>query len=91
MNSWKNVTNQPLFSRAPVICDNYIRLFNSSVTQGQYTPKNVIGQVSVVKPFFSKNTVFKDVYGLRLDNAFIEKNYVSCQSLQGYHGTGSGN
>lgn len=81
---YKNITNQPQFSNNKLVCDNYIRLFNSSVTDAPYEPVFVQGTVSVVKPFFADTRTWTDVSGVQLDNAFIENNYVSCDSLQGY-------
>jgi hypothetical protein len=84
------VTNQPQFSTNPNACDNFIRLFNSSVTTGKYAPVAVKGIVSAEPPFLTsdKPKIWTGVYGLRLDNAFIENNYLPCESLRGYDGTG---
>ena len=86
---YKNLTNQPTFSNGP-LCDNYIRLYNTTVTQGRYAPQNVRGTINVVAPFFPKTTTFSGVYGLKMDNAFIETNYVPCKGLQGYTASGPG-
>ncbi|KAL9056146.1 MAG: hypothetical protein Q9162_003107 [Coniocarpon cinnabarinum] len=90
LDFYKNITNQPQFSNNALVCDNYIRLFNSSVTGDLDKLGTVQGEVTATKPFFLETTTFKNVYGIQVDNAFIENNYKSCQSLQGYHGAGSG-
>lgn len=89
MISWKNVTNQPQFSNNVAYCDNYIRLFNASISTGQYAPKDVKGTVTALPPFAgSQPQVWNNAYGLLVDNAFIENNYIPCAPLRGYHGTG---
>lgn len=87
---YKNLTNQPTFSNAPLICDHYVRLYNTTVTEGQYAPQNIIGTVNVVAPFYPQTQTFTGIYGLKMDNAFIETNYVPCKSLQGYTASGPG-
>ncbi|MCJ1382166.1 hypothetical protein MMC17_005278 [Xylographa soralifera] len=89
LNFYKNVTNQPSFSTG-VLCDNFVTLYNSSVTEGQYAPVVVVGNVSVAAPYLPTAMTFTGVYGLKVDRAFIENNYMACASLKGYAGTGSG-
>lgn len=57
---------------------------------GKYAPVPVNGTVRVVPPYYPTTTTFSGVYGYRMDNAFVEKNFVPCESLQGYAGTGPG-
>lgn len=91
VNSYKNITNQPLFgSGAEPVCDHFIQLFNTSVSAGQYAPVPIRGTVSVLPPFFPEATTFENVYGLKMDSSFVEYNIVDCASLGGYSGTGSG-
>lgn len=78
------MTNQPQTSDNTLFCDNYIRLFNSSVTEGEYAPKHVKGIVQARRPLLPNDEIYQNVWGLQMDNAFIENNYKSCQSLQGY-------
>ncbi|MCJ1394046.1 hypothetical protein MMC18_006924 [Xylographa bjoerkii] len=89
LNFYKNVTNQPSFSTG-VLCDNFVTLYNSSVTEGQYAPVVVRGNVSVAAPYLPTAMAFTGVYGLKIDRAFVENNYMACSSLKGYGGTGSG-
>lgn len=89
-DSFKNVTNQPLFGDGLPLCDHYITLFNTSVTQGQYAPVPVEGTVGVRPPFYPAEEKFEGVYGYRMANAFIEENGVPCEKLRGYSGTGAG-
>jgi hypothetical protein len=79
-----NITSQPTFSNNPLFCDNYIRLFNTSISQPPFAPQYVQGNVSAVVPYgFAGTTSWSNVYGLLLDTPFIENNYVRCSSLQG--------
>ncbi|WPH03011.1 Hypothetical protein R9X50_00588500 [Acrodontium crateriforme] len=87
LDVFKNITNQPQFSANKLLCDQFIRLFNSSVTMPPYAPQAIRAQVSAVAPFFAQTTSWSDVYGFQLDNAFIEHNLVQCDSLQGYQFT----
>lgn len=77
---FKNVTNQPIFADGKT-CDNMIRLFNTSVTTGIETVK---GSVRAEMPPFSEEKVWEGVEGIRLDSAFIENNYLPCESFRGY-------
>ena len=86
LRSIKNITNQPQFGDAPGVCDNFIRLFNTSVTKGPFAPTSVKGTVSVAAPYAPQSSTWRDAYGYQLDTAFIEKNLVQCSSLQGYPG-----
>ncbi|MCJ1475927.1 hypothetical protein MMC13_004591 [Lambiella insularis] len=89
LDFYKNVTNQPSFGNG-VFCDNFVTLYNSSVSEGQYAPVTVQGNVSIAAPYFPTTTAFTGVYGLKIDRAFIENNFMSCNSLKGYSATGSG-
>lgn len=77
---FKNVTNQPTFADGKT-CDNMIRLFNTSVTTSIET---VIGIVEARIPPFTEEKEWKDIYGLRMDTAFIENNYLPCENFRGY-------
>jgi hypothetical protein len=80
LSFFANVTNQPIFADGKT-CDNMIRLFNTSVTTGIET---VVGSVKAQMPPFSEERVWKGVEGIRLDSAFIENNYLPCESFRGY-------
>lgn len=75
-----NVTNQPTFADGRT-CDNMIRLFNTSVTTSIETVK---GSVRAKIPPFEREEVWEGVEGIRMDSAFIENNYLSCEALRGY-------
>jgi hypothetical protein len=77
---FKNVTNQPTFADGKT-CDNMIRLFDTKVTVEIET---VRGDVKATLPPFTKEAVWSDVYGIRLDTAFIENNYLPCENFRGY-------
>jgi hypothetical protein len=87
--SFINITNQPSFGSGLGVCDNYITLYNSSVTQGAYAPVPVKGTIKVVPPYYASEATL-EAFGYRMDNAFIEKNNVPCENLKGYAGTGPG-
>jgi hypothetical protein len=84
-----NITNQPSFGSGLAVCDNYITLYNSTVTQGEFSPVPVEGSIKVVPPFYPTEATLK-AYGFRMDNAFVERNNVPCEKLKGYAGTGPG-
>lgn len=91
MTRFKNITNQPSFGNGLPVCDNYITLYNSSITNGAFAPVPVQGNLTVSgQPFYSSATTFSNVWGYKLAQAFIEHNSVPCSSLKGYSGTGSG-
>ncbi|KAJ4336357.1 hypothetical protein N0V87_005508 [Didymella glomerata] len=77
---FKNVTNQPIFADGKT-CDNMIRLFNTTVTTSIET---VVGTVRARIPPFREEKIWEGVEGIRLDSAFIENNYLSCESFRGY-------
>jgi hypothetical protein len=79
---FKNVTNQPVFADGKT-CDNMIRLFNTSLTTRMEAVK---GAVKVRLPPFDGEHEWQDVYGLRMDTAFVENNYLPCEDFRGYSG-----
>ncbi|KAF2117084.1 hypothetical protein BDV96DRAFT_490007 [Lophiotrema nucula] len=81
---FKNFTNQPTFADGKT-CDHMTRLFNTSVTTS-HGIEPVKGTIRVKLPPFVGEVEFKDVYGLRLDSAFIENNYLPCETFRGYSG-----
>ncbi|KAF2849572.1 hypothetical protein T440DRAFT_130179 [Plenodomus tracheiphilus IPT5] len=86
LSYFKNVTNQPMFADGKT-CDNMIRLFNTSVTTSPNRIDQVIGSVQANIAPLKGVMSWNGVYGLRLDTAFVENNYLPCESLRGY-GTG---
>ena len=82
---FKNFTNQPTFADGKT-CDNMIRLFNTSVTTAPNRIERVKGTVRANLQPFSSEQEWTNVYGLRMDTAFIENNYLSCESFRGYTG-----
>ncbi|ROW02874.1 hypothetical protein VSDG_01758 [Cytospora chrysosperma] len=86
---YQNVTNQPIFGDG-VRCDKQIRLFNSTINQGEYAPVVVKGTVfSNLEPLGAMDGL-GDVFGMLIDTPFIEFNGLDCEALKGYQGTGSG-
>jgi hypothetical protein len=80
---FKNTTNQPTFADGKT-CDNMIRLFDTSLSTAPNQIERVIGTVKANIHPFSSEQEWRSVYGLRLDSAFIENNYLSCESFRGY-------
>ncbi|RDA90376.1 hypothetical protein CP533_5640 [Ophiocordyceps camponoti-saundersi (nom. inval.)] len=90
----RNITNQPAFATSDHQCDNYIRLFNTSLSEAPFKPTPVRADVSArLDPLASGGGEHRwyDVYGWRLSTAFVEPPLpVACESLKGYSGTGPG-
>ncbi|KAL8671274.1 MAG: hypothetical protein Q9168_004228 [Polycauliona sp. 1 TL-2023] len=86
---YKNVTNQIQFGNYS-ICDRMSSYWNTSVTMGMYEPEAVVGDVLLSPPMVPRTKVFRDVQGIRATRAFLEVNYLDCEGLKGYAGTGSG-
>jgi hypothetical protein len=83
LSFFKNFTNQPTFADGKT-CDNMIRMFNTSVTTAPNKIQPVKGTVRVNLFPFSGEMEFKGVYGLRMDTAFLENNYLPCENFRGY-------
>ena len=87
---FKNATNQPQFSDPTKGCVIQNRIFNTSVTAAPYEPVAVKGDVKIQDPLFPGGMNWSGVFGVRVDTAFIERNFVPCANFKGYAGTGSG-
>ncbi|KUI52564.1 hypothetical protein VP1G_00033 [Cytospora mali] len=86
---YQNITNQPIFGDGTQ-CDSQVRLFNSSINQGEFAPVPVKGTIfSNLEPLGAMEGL-GDVFGLLIDTPFVEYNGLDCASLKGYQGTGSG-
>jgi hypothetical protein len=83
LSFFKNFTNQPTFADGKT-CDNLIRLFDTSVTVAPNRIESVRGTVRVKIPPFKEEVEWENVYGLRMDTAFIENNYLPCENFRGY-------
>lgn len=87
---YQNITNQPIFANGTQ-CDRMVRLFNSTISQGQWAPVPVKGTVfSNLEPMEDTAEGLGEVYGVLVDTPFIEFNMQECASLKGYSGTGPG-
>jgi hypothetical protein len=102
---YKNITNQPIFTKGDT-CDNQITLFvylfspkpfltsgsfNTTLTTGNNIPVGIRGKVSILPPYFPEpGCDFNNVYGVKVDVAFVENTGVNCSLLKGYSGTGPG-
>lgn len=87
---YRNVTNQPWFGNNNSICDNMKRYWNTSLSQGVNKPRNVKSVIKLGSPFVPKTTLWKGVKGIRATTAFLENNFLPCEQLKGYAGTGEG-
>lgn len=81
-SSYVNVTNQPIFADG-VKCDQQITLFNTTLSKGVYAPVGLVGDISISAPYLPSDSIFRNVFGLKVDVAFIENNFLDCESLQG--------
>jgi hypothetical protein len=83
------VTNQPSFTNS-TSCDNQLNLFNTTLSTGKNSPVGIVGEIMVKAPYFPITSTFKDIFGIKVDIAFIENNGLDCSLLKGYSGTGPG-
>jgi hypothetical protein len=83
LSFFKNVTNQPTFADGKT-CDNMIRLFDTNVTTSPNSIETVKGTVRAKILPFQTEQEWEGVYGLRMDTAFIENNYLPCENFRGY-------
>ncbi|KAK6530634.1 hypothetical protein TWF281_007473 [Arthrobotrys megalospora] len=88
-NFIRNVTNQP-FTGNGIICDNQIRIFNTSLTKPPFDPISVSGSVFLDSSLYSLKLNRNDAKGWLFAAAFKENNFIPCPLLNGYRGTGSG-
>jgi len=81
--SYANISNQPIFGNGST-CDQQITLFNTTLSTGQNAPIGVQGSVSIAKPYLDPNrdNFFDNVFGVKVDIAFIENNYLDCNTLK---------
>ncbi|KAI4281195.1 MAG: hypothetical protein L6R38_003886 [Xanthoria sp. 2 TBL-2021] len=90
LSFYKNVTNQIMFGNNTRVCDRMTSFWNTSITTGAYEPEAVVGEVLLSPPLVPRRKVWRNVPGLKANRAFLEVNYLSCEGLKGWSGTGSG-
>ncbi|KAL2065041.1 hypothetical protein VTL71DRAFT_4181 [Oculimacula yallundae] len=95
MNFYVNVTNQvgthpekfpvsgPLNSTDSYLA--YLRECNTTLSTGDKAPRGVKGSVTLNKPLLPQDSTFSDVFGIRVDTAFLEITQKKCVELKGYH------
>ena len=85
LDFYVNVTSQPQFGANTSVCDNQVRLWNTSVTVGSpdVAPRSISGNVTVSPPLLPVKTVFTNVYGVVAATAFIESTNLSCEASKG--------
>ena len=81
-SSYVNVTNQPVFADG-VKCIRQINLFNTTLSTGANAPVGLIGDIKISAPYLPRDSTFNNVFGLKVDIAFIETNALDCPSLKG--------
>ncbi|OBT67574.1 hypothetical protein VE03_03833 [Pseudogymnoascus sp. 23342-1-I1] len=77
-----NITNQPIFADG-VKCDQQVTFFNTSLSTGANAPVGLIGDISISAPYLIEDRTFRNVFGVKVDVAFLERNFLECESLRG--------
>ncbi|KFY13814.1 hypothetical protein V491_06265 [Pseudogymnoascus sp. VKM F-3775] len=82
LDFYVNVTNQPIFADG-LHCDQQISLYNTTLSTGANAAVGLIGDIAISAPYLPSDSVFRNVFGLKVDVAFIENNLLDCESLKG--------
>jgi hypothetical protein len=88
VSSFTNVTGQPQFSDAET-CHYQETFFNTTLSTGANTPVPIVGNVTIDPSFLGTSlngshfTNFTNVYGMKMDYAFVENYNVSCDFFAG--------
>ncbi|KAH8594816.1 hypothetical protein B0O99DRAFT_496951, partial [Bisporella sp. PMI_857] len=82
---FKNVTNQPIVGNGST-CYQQVNFFNTTLSTNAYAPVPVCGSVDIKAPLLPTSQKFKNVFGIQVDVAFLENNYLPCEQLKGYNG-----
>ncbi|KFY15484.1 hypothetical protein V492_01960 [Pseudogymnoascus sp. VKM F-4246] len=73
LDFYVNITNQPVFADGKT-CLQQINLYNTSLSTGANAPVGLKGDIKVAAPYLPKDSSFKNVFGIKVDIAFIERN-----------------
>lgn len=84
---FKNITNQPTFANASS-CDNMIRWFNTTMSAGAAVVQGRVRARNAFPYVGGEEKAWDGVWGVQVATPFIENNYLSCESMRGYRGTG---
>ncbi|KAF4838173.1 hypothetical protein CGCTS75_v001244 [Colletotrichum tropicale] len=84
LSMFDSIINQPIFANGTA-CDQQIRLFNTSLSQGAFAPVPVRGSVRSSLGPFPADAAFGDVAGFQVATPFIENNYLPCDMFRGYN------
>lgn len=84
---FKNITNQPTFANASS-CDNMIRWFNTTMSAGAAVVQGRVRARNAFPYVGGEEKEWDGVWGVQVATPFIENNYLSCESMRGYRGTG---
>lgn len=82
-SSYVNITNQPIFSNG-IKCDQQITFYNTTLSVGENAAVGLIGDITISTPELPSESAFQDIYGVKVDIAFIENNLLDCSTLKGY-------
>ena len=77
------MTNQPSFGNG-TSCLSQQNFFNTTLSTGPNAPVGIKGDVTVQAPYLPTRSVFRDVWGIKVDVAFLENGDLSCETLKGY-------
>jgi hypothetical protein len=84
---FKKVVNQPVFGDGK-FCNAQLRMFNTSLSTGTYTPKAISASVRTTMPIFTQapggEMYWNNAVGMQVDTPFIEQHLISCEGLRGY-------
>ncbi|KAH8591845.1 hypothetical protein B0O99DRAFT_518682, partial [Bisporella sp. PMI_857] len=78
---FKNVTNQPIIGNATT-CYQQVNLFNTTLSADVHAPAYVCGSVGIEAPLPPTSHVYRDVFGIHVDLAFLENNFLNCTQLK---------
>lgn len=63
---------------------------NTTLSTSKNAPIGTKGSVALSAPLLPNDSTFHNVFGVRLDTAFLENTEIPCAQLKGYHGSGPG-
>ncbi|KAF2759792.1 hypothetical protein EJ05DRAFT_309841 [Pseudovirgaria hyperparasitica] len=78
---YENILNQVLTNNG-TLCDNFVTLFDTSISTGDFSPVPVEGRVVLNRPVYPTDSVFEGVFGIKADFAFVERNYIPCSQFK---------
>ena len=86
--SWRNVTNQPLFSDGTNgKCDSVVRVPGTKLSTGANKGVQLNGDVAILQAFYPITTkkVWSGAWGFKVDQAYYERPQQACANLKGFN------